>query len=131
MIECLNTFVSPLGRMESLVHKDVHYFVDFAHTPDALEKTLSYLSQVKQSGRIILLTGAMGDRDRFKRPLMGKIADQYADIIVLADEDPGDEDRMQIIQEVKNGIRRNDGDNLFIIPDRELAIKFITEITKP
>jgi UDP-N-acetylmuramoyl-L-alanyl-D-glutamate--2,6-diaminopimelate ligase len=117
--------------MESLVHKDVHYFVDFAHTPDALDKTLSYLSQVKQSGRIILLTGAMGDRDRFKRPLMGKIADQYADIIVLADEDPGDEDRMQIIQEVKNGIRRNDGDNLFIIPDRELAIKFITEITKP
>lgn len=131
MIDCLNTFVSPLGRMESVVHKEVHYFVDFAHTPDALEKTLSYLSQVKQSGRIILLTWAMGDRDRFKRPLMGKIADQYADIIVLADEDPGDEDRMQIIQEVKNGIRRNDGDNLFIIPERELAIKFITEITKP
>jgi UDP-N-acetylmuramoyl-L-alanyl-D-glutamate--2,6-diaminopimelate ligase len=73
----------------------------------------------------------MGDRDRFKRPLMGKIADQYADIIVLADEDPGDEDRMQIIQEIKNGINRIDGNNLFIIPDRELAIKFITEITKP
>ena len=73
----------------------------------------------------------MGDRDRFKRPLMGKIADQYADIIVLADEDPGDEDRMQILQEIKAGINRIDGDNLFIIPDRELAIKFITEITQP
>lgn len=131
MIECLATFKSPLGRMESVVHNNVHYFIDFAHTPDALDKTLSYLSQVKQAGRIILLTWAMGDRDRFKRPLMGKIADQYADIIVLADEDPGDEDRMQIIQEIKNGINRIDGNNLFIIPDRELAIKFITEITQP
>jgi UDP-N-acetylmuramyl tripeptide synthase len=44
----------------------------------------------------------MGERDRFKRPMMGKLADQYADIIILADEDPGDEPRFQIIQEVKD-----------------------------
>lgn len=131
MIDCLTNFVAPLGRMEPVIHNDVHYYIDFAHTPDGLDKTLSYLSQVKKNGRLILLTGAMGERDRFKRPMMGRIADQYADIIVLADEDPGDEPRFQIIQEIKDGISRHDGDRLYIIPDRQLAIKFITDITEP
>jgi UDP-N-acetylmuramoyl-L-alanyl-D-glutamate--2,6-diaminopimelate ligase len=131
MITSLETLIPPLWRMETIVHNNIHYFIDFAHTPDGLEKTLSFLTQIKEWWRVIVLTWAMGDRDRFKRPLMGKIADQYADIIILADEDPGNEDRMQIIQEIKNGINRIDGDNLFIIPDRELAIKFITEITQP
>ncbi len=131
MIDTLQTFVPPLGRMETIIHDDVHYFVDFAHTPDGLEKTLSFLYKVKDKGRVILLSWAMGERDRFKRPSMGKIADQYADIIVLADEDPWEEPRFQIIQEIKDGINRSDGENLFIIPDRQLAIKFITEITQP
>ena len=131
MIDCLKTFVAPLGRMEPVIHNNVHYYIDFAHTPDGLDKTLSYLSQVKKSGRLILLCWAMWERDRFKRPTMGKIADQHADIIVIADEDPGEEPRFQIIQEIKDGINRKDGDNLYIIPDRQLAIKFITEITKP
>lgn len=131
MINTFSTFHPPLGRMETIKHNNTTYFVDFAHTPDALEKTLSYLKSVKGPGRILLLTGAMGERDRFKRPLMGKLADQYADIIVLADEDPGDEPRFQIIQEIKDGIKRNDGDNLFIIPDRQKAIKFLTEIARP
>ena len=131
MIASLSTFEAPLGRMEAIIHNNTHYFVDFAHTPDALEKTLSYLKTVKGSGRVLLLTGAMGERDRFKRPIMGKLADQYADIIVLADEDPGDEPRFQIIQEIKDGINRRDGDNLFIIPDRQKAIQFLTEIARP
>jgi len=131
MIDCLTTFTAPLWRMEPVIHHDVHYYIDFAHTPDGLDKTLSYLSQVKKDGRLILLSGAMGERDRFKRPMMGRIADQYADIIILADEDPGDEPRFQIIQEIKDGISRPDGDRLYIIPDRQLAIKFITEITQP
>ncbi len=63
--------------------------------------------------------------------MMGKLADQYADIIVLADEDPGEEPRFQIIQEIKDGINRYDGDNLFIIPDRQKAIQFLTQIARP
>lgn len=59
MITSLDTFVPPLGRMETISHQGVHYFIDFAHTPDALEKTLSYLSTIKGSGRLLLLTGAM------------------------------------------------------------------------
>ena len=131
MIATFTTFQPPLGRMEPITHNNTHYFVDFAHTPDALEKTLSYLNTIKKEGRLLLLTWAMGQRDRFKRPIMGKLADQYADIIVLADEDPGDEPRFQIIQEIKDGIKRNDGDNLFIIPDRQKAIQFLTQIARP
>lgn len=131
MIDCLTTFVAPLWRMEPVIHNNVHYYIDFAHTPDGLDKTLSYLSQVKKNWRLILLSWAMGERDRFKRPMMWRIADQYADIIVLADEDPGDEPRFQIIQEIKDGITRPDGDRLYIIPDRQFAIKFITKITEP
>ncbi len=132
MIRTLTTLVVPHGRMEHIIHDGADYFVDFAHTPDALDKTLWFLKTIKSpTGRIIVLTGAMGERDRFKRPMMGQIADQYADIIVLADEDPGDEPRFQIIQEVKDGIKRHDGDGLYIIPDRQQAIKFITEITVP
>ena len=127
----MKTFIPPLGRMEHIQHNQVNYFVDFAHTPDGLHKTLSYLKEVKGNGRIILLTGAMGGRDRYKRPEMGKIADQYADIIVLADEDPAEESRFQIIQEIRSGIKRSDGDNFYIIPDRSKAIKFLTKIAQP
>jgi UDP-N-acetylmuramyl tripeptide synthase len=56
MIDTLQTFVPPLGRMETIIHDDVHYFVDFAHTPDGLEKTLSFLYKVKDKGRVILLS---------------------------------------------------------------------------
>ncbi len=131
MIETLKSFVAPSWRMEIVKKNNVTYFVDFAHTPDGLEKTLSYMTQVKKDGRILLLTWAMGGRDRYKRPEMGKIADQYADIIVLADEDPDQESRFQIIQEVRSGIKRTDGDNLYIIPDRSKAIQFLTDIAEP
>lgn len=134
IIATFATFVPPLGRMQRVVHNNIQYYIDFAHTPDGLDKTLSFLSNLKQqqgSGRLILLTGAMGQRDRQKRPEMGKIADRYADLIVIADEDPGDENRLQIIAEVREGVKRQLGDRLYIIPDRSLAIKFITEIVEP
>lgn len=131
MIDTLQNFQAPKWRMEQISHHGVHYFVDFAHTPDGLEKTLNYLKTIKGSWRVLLLTGAMGQRDRYKRPVMGRIADQYADIIVLADEDPGDESRFQIIEEIRTGIKRADGDRLYIIPDRKKAIQFLTKISKP
>lgn len=141
IIATFATFVPPLGRMQRVVHNHVQYYIDFAHTPDGLDKTLSFLSDLKQqqgsglsagqAGRLILLTGAMGQRDRQKRPEMGKIADRYADLIVIADEDPGDENRLQIIAEVREGVKRQLGDRLYVIPDRSLAIRFITEIVEP
>ncbi len=134
IIATFATFIPPLGRMQRIIHNNVQYYIDFAHTPDGLDKTLSFLHDLKQqqgSGRLILLTGAMGQRDRQKRPEMGKIADRYADLIVIADEDPGEENRLQIIAEVREGVKRQLGDRLYVIPDRSLAIKFITEIVEP
>lgn len=56
--------------MQELVHNDVRYYIDFAHSPDALEKTLDYLHTIKGSGRLVVLFGAPGNRDRGKRPKM-------------------------------------------------------------
>jgi UDP-N-acetylmuramoyl-L-alanyl-D-glutamate--2,6-diaminopimelate ligase len=109
----------------------VDYFIDFAHTPDGLDKALQYCKNVPHTGRVIVLTGAMGGRDMFKRPDMGAIAHQYADVIVLSDEDPDQEDRLQIIRDIRAGIPRVDGDRLAIIPDRRLAIQYITQIAQP
>lgn len=131
MIDTMSDFEPPLGRMERIEHRDRTYFIDFAHTPDALDKTLQYLRNIKWDGRILLLTWAMGTRDRYKRPEMGRIADEYADIIVLADEDPSTESRYNILQDIRAWIRRADWDNLYIIPDRAKAIKFLTEISRP
>ncbi|MFA5104318.1 MAG: UDP-N-acetylmuramoyl-L-alanyl-D-glutamate--2,6-diaminopimelate ligase [Candidatus Margulisiibacteriota bacterium] len=76
--------------------------VDFAHSPDSLEKLLCFLSPFK-SGRIILVFGCTGDRDKLKRPVMGAIAAKYADITIVTSDDPHNEDPAEIIKAVEKG----------------------------
>jgi len=73
----IKNLVSPIanfegvpGRMDIVEHKGVRYYIDFAHSPDALEKTLSYLHGVKGDSRLLVVFGAPGNRDRTKRPKM-------------------------------------------------------------
>jgi UDP-N-acetylmuramoyl-L-alanyl-D-glutamate--2,6-diaminopimelate ligase len=75
--------------------------------------------------------GAPGNRDRYKRPEMGKIADQLADVVIVTDDDPDTESRLSIIQEVTKGISRDIGDTYMILPEREYAIKMAVEVAKP
>lgn len=120
------------GRMEHIEKNGVFYFVDFAHTPDALEKTLDYLNKIKWSGRLITLFGAPGCRDKTKRPIMGQIADLYSDIIIATDDDPDTENRLEILQQLTMNIKNKQfGKNLFIIPERTLAIRFACESAQP
>lgn len=86
--------------MQKITKGNINAYVDFAHTPDALEKTLSYLSNIKGSGKLIVTFGAPGLRDTEKRPIMGQIVAQYADIMIVTDDDPDTENRRSIIQEV-------------------------------
>jgi UDP-N-acetylmuramoyl-L-alanyl-D-glutamate--2,6-diaminopimelate ligase len=86
--------------MQKITKGNINAYVDFAHTPDALEKTLSYLSNIKGEGKLIVTFGAPGLRDTEKRPLMGNIVAQYADIMIVTDDDPDTEDRRSIIQEI-------------------------------
>ncbi len=96
--------------------------VDFAHTPDSFSKLLPEMKNIT-TGKLIVLFGSAGERDTAKRPLQGGVASQYADVIVLTDEDPRGEDSMAILEDIAAGCRgHHQGDTLLLIPDREEAI---------
>lgn len=106
------------GRFNYFVGKKNNYILDFAHTPDALE---NLLIQVKSScgHSVLLIFGCGGDRDRSKRILMGKIADQYSDEIILTNDNPRTENELQIIEDIAKGISKK----YHVIPDRVRAIE--------
>ena len=116
------------GRMERVdAGQPFGVIVDYAHSPAALEKVLDVLAPVAaaRGGGLIVVFGSAGERDRAKRPLMGRVAGQRARLVVLADEDPRGEDSAAILDAIARGaeaagLRR--GHNLLLIPDRRTAI---------
>lgn len=107
------------GRLERIGNnRNIHVFVDYAHTPDALKKTIETLNRVR-SGRLIVVFGCGGDRDRAKRPVMGKIAAEMADFAVVTSDNPRTEAPAAIIEEIKSGIK---GTAVALIEDRRSAI---------
>ena len=102
-------------------------YIDFAHTPDGLLNLLiSLRSFVK--GKIILVFGCGGDRDRSKRPEMGRIAVGYADHVVITSDNPRSEDPKKIIEDIISGIPESD--NYTVKSDRKDAIKYALSIAK-
>ncbi|WP_239539180.1 UDP-N-acetylmuramoyl-L-alanyl-D-glutamate--2,6-diaminopimelate ligase [Arcanobacterium pluranimalium] len=106
------------GRME-LISSQPRVIVDFAHNPDALAKAISTLRPTT-AGKLVVLTGSAGDRDRAKRPLMGEIVSALADFTVITDDDPHSEDPAQIREEIIAGIKP--GADFEEIADRSQAI---------
>ncbi|MEX1300541.1 MAG: UDP-N-acetylmuramoyl-L-alanyl-D-glutamate--2,6-diaminopimelate ligase [Desulfotignum sp.] len=93
------------GRLEKVANAMNRYlFVDYAHTPNALESVLKTLKQ-RATRRLITVFGCGGDRDRTKRPLMGKIACLYSDVTIVTSDNPRSEDPDQIIRDILAGIR--------------------------
>jgi UDP-N-acetylmuramoyl-L-alanyl-D-glutamate--2,6-diaminopimelate ligase len=115
--------ITPLpGRLEAVNSgQPFRVIVDYAHTPDALEKLLRTFRAVT-SGKVWIVFGATGDRDRRKRPIMGGILDKLADEVVITTDDSFTEDRQQIIDEVLAGIHRKVGEGLTVDIDRKTAI---------
>lgn len=104
IVSAITSLKGVAGRMETFTSKDKPLVVvDFAHTPDALQKVLTALQEIKQ-GNIWCVFGCGGDRDKGKRPLMGKIAEEYADQIVITDDNPRYEDPRSIVTEILQGI---------------------------
>lgn len=122
------------GRMESIANdRGIHIILDYAVTPEALEKiyTLISHSKSKTKSKIIAVFGACGDRDRGKRPIMGSIVDMYADVIILTNEDPYWEDPHQIFKEITQGITQKQREqNFFVIFDRRKAIDQALSLAK-
>jgi len=111
------------GRMEEVISEPFKVFVDYAFTPNALEKvyqTLKAASSKQQATRMICVLGACGGgRDKWKRPVLGDLAAKYCDEIIVTNEDPYDEDPMEIINQVASGT----GDKAKKILDRREAIR--------
>lgn len=102
--EGIATFASVPGRLERVANTlDRHVFVDFSHTPAALENVLAALRRT-DFGRLICIFGCGGDRDRGKRPLMGEIAGNYADLAVVTSDNPRTEDPEKIIEDIVAGM---------------------------
>jgi UDP-N-acetylmuramoyl-L-alanyl-D-glutamate--2,6-diaminopimelate ligase len=120
------------GRMECLESKEgVDIIIDYAVTPDAFEKLYASVRPLKIPGtKIIHVFGACGDRDRGKRPILGTITSEYADIVILTNEDPYFEDGEQIINEIEAGISRKRGNQYIRIYDRREAIAKAIELAE-
>jgi len=109
------------GRLERLTSpRGFHVFVDYAHTDDALKNVLESLRAIAHNGRIITVFGCGGDRDRTKRPKMGRVASALSDYCVVTSDNPRSEDPQAIIRDIVKGIER---DNYMVEPDRLEAIR--------
>jgi UDP-N-acetylmuramoyl-L-alanyl-D-glutamate--2,6-diaminopimelate ligase len=97
--------VSPVaGRFQGIANNlGASVIVDYAHTPDGLQKVLESAREVT-SGKLIVIFGCGGDRDKSKRPLMGKIASKLADAVILTSDNPRTEDPLTILEEVASGL---------------------------
>ncbi len=120
IVETVGKFGGVEGRLERHHGEGYDFYIDYAHTPAALETVMISLRKLTK-GRIILVFGAGGDADRGKRPLMGAMAQKYADLIFLTNDNPKSEDPVKIINEVMAGI--SDHKKLRVIPDRKSAIE--------
>ena len=118
------------GRLEHIARvKGADIFVDFAHTPDGLEKSLLSLRR-HCAGRLICVFGCGGNRDAFKRPIMGEIAASNADFTVLTSDNPRYEDPFDIILQIEPGVRLH-SDKYVIVVDRESAIEYAIDMLAP
>lgn len=123
--QTVESFLPLDGRMESVPNnRGLEIYIDYAHTEASLEHVLKNLHLFKDpEAQIITVFGATGDRDRTKRPKMGKVVDKYSDCIVLTEDDNYTEDPLQILSEVAQGIDRKEGEDFWMIFHREDAIR--------
>lgn len=117
------------GRMENVpINRDFCVIIDYAHSPDGLEKLIHTVKGFAK-GRVITLFGCGGDRDKTKRPVMGEIAGRYSDYTVITSDNPRCENPFSIIGDIFEGIKKTKGE-FCIVPDRKMAIAHALSIAK-
>jgi len=126
----LDVSVVPWRLEEVNTYENFKIFIDYAHTPDALENVLLTLREIKWINNIFTVFWATGDRDKIKRPIMWEIVSKYSDYVVLTQDDDYSEKTQDIIKDVLPWIDRKIWDNFWIISDRESAIRHAMLILK-
>lgn len=127
MLDRLNNIAQIEGRMERLEEgQPFNIVVDFAHTPDGLQKIFEFASKITPvDRRIISVFGSAGKRDTKKRPIFGELADKYCDMIILTEDDPRGENPIEIAEDIASGIKKT---NYIIIESRYDAIRQAIEM---
>lgn len=129
------SLVTVPGRLERVAGKN--YFVDYAHTPDALENVIRALCEVRKSSgvtsRLVTVFGCGGDRDRGKRPLMGKVAAELSDVVLITSDNPRTEDPDKIVADILPGVAGSkpkfDGTSGYLVEvDRAKALERAVQI---
>jgi UDP-N-acetylmuramoyl-L-alanyl-D-glutamate--2,6-diaminopimelate ligase len=119
LLELNKDLSAPSGRMEIISYKNNSIFVDYAHTPDAIKNVLDTVNKFKE-GKVITICGCGGDRDRTKRPIMGHIAEENSDYVILTDDNPRTEDEKKIMDDILEGVKLT---NHEVIYKRDDAIR--------
>lgn len=118
------------GRLERVAkYNGADIFVDFAHTPDGLEKSLQSLKKLCK-GKLYCLFGCGGNRDKSKRPIMGKVVAAYADFCIITSDNPRYEDPYDIISEIEAGVKPT-GKKYVTVSEREVATEYAIRLLEP
>jgi UDP-N-acetylmuramoyl-L-alanyl-D-glutamate--2,6-diaminopimelate ligase len=115
------------GRLEKFEIKGRYFFVDYAHTDDALENVLKSLYSLKKK-RIITVFGCGGNRDKTKRPRMAKVSEKYSDVIIVTSDNPRKENPREIIKDIEKGFSSKSSYEVVI--DRRQAIQYAYELSE-
>ena len=119
IIKSSKDLTAPSGRNEVIKVNEAKAIIDYAHTPDAVLKVISANREITK-GKVITIIGCGGDRDPFKRPIMGKTATSLSDYVIFTNDNPRCENEEKIMNDIINGVSK---DNYEIIFDRREAIK--------
>ena len=132
IVEALRDVPAVPGRLQRVATEHdggVSIYVDYAHTPDALEKAIASVSALETEGKTIVVFGCGGDRDSGKRPIMGRAA-LAADYAVVTSDNPRTEDPNAIIEDIVAGMGEGT-DHFEVVPDRRDAIARAIAIANP
>lgn len=132
-LRILSTLFPVAGRMEVIRSSDgITGIVDYAHTPDAVENVIEAVNRLRKGkGRLIVVVGAGGDRDRTKRPVMARIAITGADRVILTSDNPRSEDPEAIIDEMEAGLDSDEKAKMIRVTSRAEAIKAAVMLASP
>jgi len=131
----LSSLKSVPGRLQLVQYEEaqarnIQVFVDYAHTDDALKNVLSTLRPLCE-GRLIVLFGCGGDRDKTKRPRMARVAESLGDVVIVTSDNPRTEDPQMIIDDIMKGFFGKEKRKICVEPNRAKAIRMAIEQARP